>query len=178
MGSRRTPVTAVDLLADSFRAVRSAVDATVEGLTAEQLAFRPSPTSNSITWLIWHLSRVQDDQVARAFGRDQVWSADGWTAHFALPFDSDATGYGQSPEEAATVWVESGALLTEYHDAVSQQTLELMARLSDHDLARVVDETQDQSITLGIRLNSIANDDLQHVGQAGYVRGLLGHGLS
>jgi hypothetical protein len=41
------------------------------------------------------------------------------------------------------------------------------------DLARTVDDRWDPPVTLGVRLVSIADDSLQHVGQAAYLRGLL-----
>jgi len=39
----------------------------------------------------------------------------------------------------------------------------------------VVDRRWDPPVTMGVRLVSIADDCLQHVGQAAYVRGLLGY---
>lgn len=173
-GDPRSP--AVDLLAESVSAIRSAVEDTVEGLTPEQLAFRPSPTSPSMAWLIWHLTRVQDDQAAVLFGRGQVWHTGPWVARFALPFDGNADGYGQGPEEAATVWVESGLLLTDYHRAVSNRTMAALAALVDADLARAVDDPRGVRDSVGGRLNRVVADNLRLVGQAAYVRGLLQHG--
>jgi hypothetical protein len=37
----------------------------------------------------------------------------------------------------------------------------------------VVDEAYDPPVTLGVRLVSVLSDDLQHVGQAAYARGLI-----
>ncbi|GAB3809212.1 hypothetical protein GCM10027605_43490 [Micromonospora zhanjiangensis] len=37
----------------------------------------------------------------------------------------------------------------------------------------MVDERWDPPVTLDVRLVSVVDDDLQHAGQAGYVRGLL-----
>ena len=54
-----------------------------------------------------------------------------------------------------------------------ERTLSYLAGLTDGDLDRVVDESWDPPVTLGVRLVSILNDDTQHVGQAAYVRGLL-----
>ncbi len=42
-------------------------------------------------------------------------------------------------------------------------------------LDKVVDRRWDPPVTMGVRLVSIADDCLQHVGQAAYVRGLLGY---
>ena len=49
-----------------------------------------------------------------------------------------------------------------------------LATLTPEELDRIVDRRWDPPVTLGVRLVSIAEDGLQHMGQAVYVRGLLG----
>jgi hypothetical protein len=173
---RFRPVTGSDLLVDAFERINGAVTGVVAGLLPEQLGFRPSPTATSIAWLIWHLTRVQDDQVATIGGRPQVWSTGAWRAQFALPFDKEATGFGHGPDEVAAVWVESGSLLIEYHWAVYAQAVDTVRGLSDQDLGIVLDEPADLPATVGQRLNAVASEALQRVGQAAYVRGLLEYG--
>ena len=87
------------LLIDEFERVREATHGAVEGLTAEELTYRSSPDANSIAWLVWHLTRIQDDHVADVAGVEQAWTADGWMARFGLPFAASATGYGHSSTE-------------------------------------------------------------------------------
>jgi uncharacterized damage-inducible protein DinB len=165
-----------DLLADGFERIREEVHAAVEGLTPEQLSWRPGTGANSIAWLVWHLTRVQDDHVADAAGTEQVWVADGWSGRFELPFGDAETGYGQSPEDVAAVQVKSTDILSGYHDAVCARSKEYVAGLSGKDLDRVVDDAWDPPVTLGVRLVSVLSDDLQHVGQAAYLRGLASRG--
>ncbi len=166
-------LTTADLLVDAFGRIRETVHQTVTGLTREELSFRPDPGSNSIGWLVWHLSRVQDDHLADAAGTEQVWTAGGWCDRFGLPFDNAETGYGQRAEQVAAVQVSAEQLLG-YHDAVFEQSKRYLAGLGDADLDRVVDESWDPPVTLGVRLVSVLSDDLQHAGQAGYLKGLLG----
>ena len=111
--------------------------------------------------------------MADVAGTEQVWTADGWADRFGLPFLPTATGYGHGSGEVAAVQVKSGELLTGYHDAVYQRTLRYLPGLTDQDLDRVVDTSWDPPVTLGVRLISVISDDLQHVGQAAYLRGLL-----
>ena len=167
-------MTVADVLSDAFSRVRELVSQTVDGLTAEQLAYRPSEHANSIGWLIWHLTRVQDDHVAAVAGTEQVWTAGGFLQRFGLPFEAGEIGYGQRSDEVAEVRPSSPQLLVGYHEAVSEQSLRFIAGLTEADLGRVVDEQWDPPVTLGIRLISVISDDLQHVGQAAYLRGLLG----
>ena len=166
-------VTSADLLADAFGRIHGLVHAVVEGLGPADLAARVDPDANSIAWLVWHLTRIQDDHIAAVAGREQVWTAQGWLERFGLPFEPGALGYGHSSAEVAAVRVQSGELLTGYHDAVYHETLDYVRTVADADLPRVVDTSFDPPVTLGVRLVSVLSDDLQHVGQAAFVRGLL-----
>jgi uncharacterized damage-inducible protein DinB len=164
---------APELLLYAYDQVEEVFRAAVSGLSGEQLAVRLDPQANSIAWLAWHLTRVQDDHVADVAGREQVYTAQGFARRFDLPFDDAAIGYGFSAEDVGRVRVESADLLLEYHAAAHAQTADFLRGLSEDDLDRVVDERWDPPVTLGVRLFSVVGDDLQHAGQAAYVRGLL-----
>jgi uncharacterized damage-inducible protein DinB len=166
-----TPAT--DLLVDAYGRIAEIVREAVDGLDADDLAFRPDLEANSIGWLVWHLARVQDAQVADVAGHEQTWSTGGWAGRFALPFEESATGYGQSPEDVAALEGVTAELLVGYLDAVQSATLAYLAGLDDAELARVVDQEWTPPVTLGARLVSVLSDDLQHAGQASYLAGLL-----
>lgn len=164
---------AADLLVDAFGRVRSTVHAAVKGLTGDQLATRLDPEANTIAWLIWHLARVQDDHVADVAGVEQVYVAEGWAERFAFPFAATDIGYGHSSTDVAAVRVDDPALLVDYYDRVEDQTLQYLRGLTGADLDRVVDAAWDPPVTLAVRLVSVVNDDMQHAGQAGFIRGVL-----
>jgi uncharacterized damage-inducible protein DinB len=165
-------VTVAEMLRDLFERVETNVHGAVEGLDADALTHRVDGTANSIAWLVWHLTRVQDDHVAEVAGREQTWTADGWVQRFGLPFDAAATGYGHGDDEVAAVRVDADLLLG-YHDAVHARTLEYVDGLTETDLDRIVDRRWDPPVTLGVRLISVADDDIQHSGQAALVRGIV-----
>jgi uncharacterized damage-inducible protein DinB len=162
-----------ELLTDAFTRIRDIVARSVDGLSPEELAARPNGTANSIAWLVWHLTRIQDDHIAEVAGKPQVWLEAGWVERFALPFDPADHGYGHTSEQVAAVRPTSGDLLIGYHDAVYQQTVDYLQNLLDADLDRVVDTSWNPPVTLGVRLVSVISDDLQHAGQAAYAAGLL-----
>jgi len=165
-------VTSAELLLDALSRVRGLVHRVLRDLSPEQLAARVDG-ANSIAWLVWHLTRIQDDHIAAVAGRPQLWTADGWFDRFALPFDPRATGYGHTSQEVDAVRVASGDLLAAYYDAVHEQTVAYVEGLSDADLDTIVDKSWDPPVTLGVRLVSVISDDLQHVGQAAILRGIV-----
>jgi DinB family protein len=146
----------------------------VDGLDAAQLTKAPAPGRNTIGWLIWHLTRVQDHHVAELLDTDQLWVGGDWARRCGLDPDPSNTGYGHSPAEVAAVRPEGPEVLLGYLDAVCDRTRTMLEGLGPADLDRIVDRRWDPPVTLGVRLVSIADDGLQHVGQAAYVRGLLG----
>lgn len=161
------------LLTDAHSRVRETVHSAVDGLSAEQLGARVGPGANSVAWLVWHLTRVQDDHVAEVAGTEQVWTAEAFAGRFGLPLPVEDTGYGHSPDDVAAVRVDDPELLLAYYDAVHEQTARYLAGLGEADLDRVVDERWDPPVTLGVRLISVIDDDQQHAGQAAFVRGTL-----
>ena len=164
---------ATDLLADGFSRVEQVLTGVVEPLGAAELEARIDPAANSIAWLVWHLTRVQDDHVADVAGTEQVWTAEGWATRFDLPFPPEDTGFGHSSDQVGQVRGVSAADLLGYHRATHAATDQYLTALSDADLDRVVDDAWDPPVTLAVRLMSVLGEDHQHAGQVAYVAGVL-----
>ncbi|MGO4805124.1 DUF664 domain-containing protein [Arthrobacter sp. 2MCAF15] len=160
-----------ELLLDSFGRIHECVAAALAGVDDAALRRRPAGNGNSMAWLLWHLGRVEDAQVASAAGLDQVWTSQGFAGRFDLPLPQRDTGYGHTSRQVDAVQAPA-ELLLEYYDAVHRQTVEFLKTLGGDDLDRIVDTRWDPPVTLGVRLVSIIADCLQHVGQAAYAKGL------
>jgi hypothetical protein len=172
--SGTTPgTTPTDVLRDALARVHDEVPGVIAGLSVEELLWRPDADANHIAWLVWHLSRGQDEQVADVGGVEPVWLRDGWAGRFALPYPESAHGYGQTSEEVGAFRLEDPGLLTGYHEAVHGLTMSVLEAESAESLARVVDAAWDPPVTALVRLVSVAVDCAQHLGQAAYVRGLV-----
>ena len=166
-------MTSNDLLTDAFSRIHGVVHQAVDGLTPDELAFRVNGDTNSIAWLIWHLSRVTDDHLSDAASKGQVWTANGWVDKFALPFPPEATGYGFGGDDVAAVTVKSGEILIGYFDEVIEEADRYVKHLKEDDYAKVVDASWTPPVTLAVRLVSVVSDDLQHAGQAMFIRGIV-----
>jgi hypothetical protein len=163
---------ATQLLDDGFARVREETHDALRALPPGLAVARIDGEANTISWLAWHLARVQDAQVAALSGREEVWIAGRWSGRFDLPFDPRATGYGQSPAEVGMVDADP-ALILGYLDEVTEATHAVLAALDDEGLDAIIDARYDPPVTVGVRLVSILADDLAHLGQIGLLRGHL-----
>lgn len=164
---------ATTILADAFGRGNDSMHTLLNGLGPAALLWQPDPAANSIGWLAWHLSRVQDDHLAGVGQVEQVWTTQGFADRFALPYPVTSIGFGQSAQEVAEFSVDDPALLLEYHEAVHALTLQVLSGLDDAGYARIVDERWDPPVTAAVRLVSVVEDTLMHLGQIGYLRGLF-----
>ncbi|HUO61829.1 MAG TPA: DinB family protein [Candidatus Bathyarchaeia archaeon] len=160
-----------DILIDAFARIKEVVHDVVDSMSEDQLVFRPAKDANSIAWLIWHLTRVQDDHMSELAERQQTWTTEGWYDKFNLPFNESATGYGHTSAEVEQVRA-SAKLLAGYYDAVHKQSVQFLTGLNDADYHKIIDTNWEPPVTMAVRIVSVITDDLQHVGQAAYIKGL------
>ncbi len=162
-----------DLLTDGYGRVLESMERTLKGLTEEDLNWQPHPDSNSIGWLAWHLVRVQDNHISSLLGEEQLWIKDKWHAKFNRPADPRDIGFGNTSEDVAAFKSPDTTTILDYHRAALERSKRYFSTLSKSDLDRELNEPQYQPLpTVGVRLVSIMADNLQHAGQAAYVRGL------
>jgi DinB family protein len=163
-----------ELLLEMYGRIPPLARLAVEGADRATLTRSPEPGTNPVGWLVWHASRVQDHHVAELLDQDQIWTTGDWATRFGLEPDPHNTGYGHGPDEVAAVQPDGPDVLVGYLDVVHARTCAFLEGLVPADLDRIVDRRWDPPVTLGVRLVSIADDDIQHTGQAAYARGLLG----
>ena len=164
---------AKDIVIDALGRIRSILHRTLAGLSLDEVNRQRSHDSNSIAWLTWHLTRVQDNGISRLFGQEQAWMSQGWHAQFAMAPDPDNEGQGHTPEQVAAFRAPSLQTMLDYHDSVATRSHNFVAGLAPADFNRELNEPQYQlPPTVGVRLVSILSDNLQHAGQVAYLRGL------
>lgn len=161
------------VLVDAFNRVAEMLPMGLTELTPEQMLWRPDEASNSIGWLAWHLTRVQDDHLAGVGGVEQVWLTQGWADRFDLPYPAKSIGYGQTADDVAAFHVTDAELLLGYFTATQAMTVAVLESMSAADFERVVDDRWDPPVTASVRIVSVVNDVTQHLGQIGYLRGLV-----
>lgn len=162
-----------ELLLELYGRIDDHVTTAVSGLDRQTLMEPPEPGANTIAWLVWHLTRVQDGHISEVLEEDQLWVTGPWAARFGLDPDPHNTGYGHTTDQVLQVQPDGPEALLGYYSEVASRTRRYLQGLTPADLDRIVDERWDPPVSLGVRLVSIADDDIQHAGQAKYARGLL-----
>ncbi len=163
-----------DLIIDAYGRLPEMMGEVLAGLAVADLDRQPHPDCNSIGWTAWHLTRVQDSQIADLMGAEQLWTKQGWYRRFRRPADPDDTGYGHTPEQVRAFASPSARTQLDYLRAVTARTRRYVASLSPSALGRKLDELWFRPLpTVGVRIVSILADCHQHAGQASYIRGLL-----
>ena len=140
------------------------------GLTEEQLFYQPTSDTNSIAWLIWHLSRWRDKVSASIVGEPQVWTSQGWDRRFNI--SAERTGLGDTPEQVAAFRVDRDTLLG-YAEAAHQALVERVSRLTPDEFEKPVEYTPGSSRTAWRALISVMGDSSEHTGQINYLRGMI-----
>ena len=159
------------LMIDGYERILHILERTLDGLTQDDLHRQPHPDSNSIGWLAWHLARIHDHEIGNLMGGEQVWIKEGWHAKFNRPPDPMDFGLGHTPEDLAAFKSPDVKTLLGYQQGVSEQAKRCLENLSESELDRKLDHPVFP--TVGARIIALISDNLQHAGQAGYVRGLI-----
>jgi hypothetical protein len=159
------------LIVNIFDNLSMVLGRTLDGLTQEELDQQPAHDSNSIGWLVWHILRGQDLGIAGLMSDEQLWIREGWHAKFNRPPEPMDFGLGHTPEDLAAFKSPDIKVLLDYQQVVLEQTKRYLNNLSESELDRKLDHPVFP--TVGARIIAIISDNLQHAGQAGYVRGLI-----
>ena len=160
-----------DVLFDAFNRIPPLARRAVDGFDTRGLAFRPDADANSIGWLIWHLTRVQDHHMAQLAERDQAY-LEGWATRMGRSPNPQDIGFGHTSSQVEATRFDDPAVLIDYLDVVQARSLDYIAGLDATELSRVIDTNWDPPVTVGIRIVSVIGDCMQHLGQAAYIRGL------
>ncbi len=166
------------LITEEFRLMSAELEKVLNGLTTEDLHQRPSPGANPIGWLCWHTIRSCDRFLGDVVLGEQLWIKDGWHKKFNKPADFNDTGFGYSAAQVDALKIPDVKTLLAYHRAVMKSLLNYLDNLTESELDRPTPYSIQPGTTRPVseRLINVHNN-LQHIGQAGYARGIIkGHG--
>jgi hypothetical protein len=164
-----------ELIVDGFERLPDLAEEALSGVRAADLDRPPGPGANPLGWTVWHLTRVQDGQIADLMGDPaaDLWTRDGWHRKFDRPPDHEDSGYGHTAAQVRAFRSPSAKVQLDYLRATTERTKQYLASLTPADLDRALDEPGPAPATVGVRLLSILADCHFHAGEASYISGLV-----
>ena len=160
---------AKEMVVASLNQTWSYLNRSLEGLTQEDVAWKPGENCNSIAFILWHTARVEDYFFTRVLqGKTAVYEADGWMEKLGTPPDS---GYGYTVEQLENWPAPKLEDLRGYADAVRQSTLACIEQMTPEAMLELVRPDRPPD-TIGGMLIRICTEIALHVGQIDYIRGL------
>ena len=163
------------LVMDQFTRIEQELAQVLDGLSVEDLNHQPAPDCNSIGWLAWHLTRSHDRNMSELVGKEQLWTSGKWYERFGRQADPDETGYGHTEEQAGNFVSPEGEVILAYYRAIMERIEHYIENdLTEEDLDReVYSPTLNNAASAMRRITGVIQQGFLHVGQAGYVRGML-----
>lgn len=156
------------LILNSLEQSQEYLTKALDGLTQEEAAWSPVVECNSIAFILWHLSRVEDFFVNRVIQRQkELYEAENWQEKLSTPVKA----YQYTIEELQAWPVPKLAVLQEYVNSVREKTLALIQSIPPEKLSELARPDRPPD-TIGDILGHISTEIAMHVGQIAYLRGI------
>jgi hypothetical protein len=160
---------AKEIVVASLKQSRAYLERALDGLSQEDIAWRPSEECNCIAFIAWHTARVEDFFISRVIQRQgQVYETQGWQEKLGTPDDS---GFGYSVEQLKEWPVPKLADLVGYVDAVRANTSSLLDGLTPEKMLELARPDRPPD-TIGAVFSRIITETALHMGQIDYIRGI------
>lgn len=139
------------------------------------LLVRPNPQSNSISWLLWHMSRVADRFIhTRLQESPQIWIKDGWHEKHNMAPEPEEIGLGWTSEQVEAWRPPSREVQMAYFAAANDAAKKYISSLSASDMDRQIPfPALPNTLPVGEALGVLVWDNIVHGGQIAYLRGYL-----
>ena len=159
---------AKELLQRSLEQSQGYLTKALDGLTQEEATWSPTPECNSIAFILWHMTRVEDFFVNRVIQREkELYETKGWQEKLGTPVKA----YQYTAEELQAWPAPKLEVLREYADSVREKTLAFINSIHPERLTEVPrpDRSPD---SIGVTLGHMSTEIAMHVGQIAYLRGV------
>ncbi|MBI4188511.1 MAG: DinB family protein [Chloroflexi bacterium] len=142
----------------------------VDGLTQEEAAWSPCAECNSIAFILWHVTRVEDFFVNRVIQHQpEVYESEGWQPKLGTPVKG--TGYEYTVEQLHAWPVPELTIIRGYSNAVRKKTLDFIRSVDAKKLSEIPRPDRSSDST-GVILTRITTEIALHAGQLAYLRGV------
>ena len=157
-----------ELILSSLGQSQGYLTGALDGLTQEEAVWSPGPECNSIAFILWHMTRVEDFFVNRVLQRGQeLYVAEGWQEKLGTPDKA----FQFTVEELQAWPVPRMEFLRGYVDSVRQKTLAFIESSPPEKMSELARPDRPPD-TIGAILGRMSTETALHVGQIAYLRGV------
>ena len=156
-------------LNEAFEKLKKALD----GLSEDELHWRPALESNTIDWMVWHMARVEDNWInVRLRDSASIWDRDGWAERVGV--EEPTNGFGQTAEDIRAMPAFDVPKIMGYYQAVRQGTTEYFANeIQESDLSIELTHPRYDPVNYAWVLGHLLCEEAEHLGQIEYLRGMM-----
>jgi uncharacterized damage-inducible protein DinB len=159
---------AKELLLQSLEESHGYLTKALNGLTQEEASWSPSPECNSISFILWHMTRVEDFFINRVIQREkELYETQKWQEKLGTP----AKAYQYTVEELQAWRAPKLEILREYANSVRESTLAFLNSMPPERLSEVPRPDRSPN-SIGVTLEHVSTEIAMHVGQIAYLRGM------
>ncbi len=159
-----------DFIQTSLNGSQRNIKRATDGLTKQEILWRPGPECNSIGIILFHVIRSEDTFIQSTIQKKPtVWETDKWYDRLGLP--ATDTGSGYTVEQVQAFKAPELADLMAYFEAVRAKTNEYAASLTPAICDQKVQWGRMGEFSIGALMALVANHASQHIGEISYIRG-------
>ncbi len=145
----------------------------LEGLSQDELHWRPALESNTIDWMVWHMARVEDNWVnVQMRKEDSIWERDGWPERIVV--ETSSNGFGLTAEQIRAMPAFDVPLVMEYYRSVRAGTTRFFENeMQEVDLQHEITHPRYDPVSYAWILGHLLCEEAEHLGQIEYIRGMI-----
>ena len=145
----------------------------LDGLSQEEIKYRPNDQCHSIGFIVWHYGRALDMWTQTLARKQPQLYEEEWAARLGFAPEAMDVGFGYSAEDLGNWQCPEKELLIQYAAAARDNFLGFLGEHDDESLtSATMTNRQGSEITLATMFRMLIWEVNQHGGQAGYLRGM------
>jgi uncharacterized damage-inducible protein DinB len=143
----------------------------LDGLTQDEVTWRPACGCNSIGLILFHTARSEDSFIqSRLKGKPEVWKTGKWSKKLNVPEDEAGAHY--TAEQVNAFPVPKLEDLQEYYAAVRAQTMSYLKTMTTAGFDKKIKMPYFGEVATAAIFSLIVSHTSQHIGEISYLRGL------
>ena len=145
----------------------------LDGLSQQEIEFRPNDQCHSIGFIVWHYGRALDMWTQTLARKQPQLYEQEWAERLGMNPETMDVGFGYTAEDLENWLCPGKSVLVEYATAARDNFLELLSEHDDESLTTtMMTNRQGNEISLAAMFRMLIWEVNQHGGQAGYLRGM------